>query len=110
MQYRDELIAATEDVYRFEQDKKNKILNQVQMHAIKQLKEGYTGFRISRLKREDEIYLKEWADITNANIKMIRFKCFENQKRYAITQFVIDLKDSLELNYELEGKTLHIEY
>ena len=33
----------------------------------------------------------------------MKFRCFEDAKRYAIKQFVVDLKDSVKLDYELEG-------
>ena len=109
MQYRDELVEAANDVYSGIATRKSKILNQIQEHAVSQIKEGYTGFRISRLKRADEKYLKEWADMTNASIKVIKFRCFENSRRTVIRQFVVDLKGSVELEYEIEGKTLVIE-
>ena len=109
MQYKDELIEAASDVYSGIVTRKSKILNQIQEHAVNQIKEGYTGFRISKLKRADEKYLKEWADMTNASIKIIKFRCFENSKRTVIRQFLVDLKGSVELEYELEGKALIIE-
>ena len=109
MQYRNELVLAADEVYKGMKNRRTKILNQIQMHAVSQIKEGYTCFRISKLKKADERYLKEWADMTNATVKVINFRCFENAKRYAIRQFTVDLKGSVELDYELEGKTLIIE-
>ena len=79
------------------------------MHAVNQIKDGQTGFRISKLKKSDECYLKEWADMTNATVKVINFRCFENSKRYVIRQFVVELKGSIKLDYELEGNTLILE-
>lgn len=109
MQYRNELVLAAGEVYNGMKNRRAKILEQIQMHAVSQIKEGYTSFRISKLKRADECYLEEWAALTNATVKVINFRCFENAKRYAIRQFMVDLKGSIELDYELEGKTLIIE-
>ena len=44
--------------------------------------------------------------MTNANVKVIKFRCFEDDKRYVVRQFVVDLKGSIKIDYELEGKTL----
>ena len=109
MQYRDELVLAADEIYTSIENRRAKILNQIQMHAVTQIKEGYTCFRISKLKKSDERYLKEWADITNATIKVINFRCFENAKRYVVRQFEVDLTGSVKLDYELEGKSLVIE-
>jgi len=109
MQYRDELVEAASSIYSGIETRKSKILNQIQLHAVNQIKEGYTSFRISRLKRADERYLKEWAELTNASVKVIKFRCFENDRRTIIRQFVVDLKGSVELDFELEGKTLIID-
>ena len=109
MQYRDELIMAAGEVFNGIENRRAKILNQIQTHAVSQIKEGYTGFRISKLKKADERFLEEWAKLTNAKIRVIKFRCFEDAKRYTVRQFVVDLKGSIELDYELEGKTLVIE-
>jgi len=109
VQYREELVAAANDIYNGIENRKAKILNQIQLHAVNQIKLGYTGFRICRLNKNDEIFLREWADMTNATIKVIKFRCFEDAKRYMVKQFVVDLKDSMNLGYELEGNTLIIE-
>ena len=109
MQYREELVAAANDIYNGIENRKAKILNQIQLHAVNQIKSGYTGFRICRLSKSDESFLKEWADMTNATIKVIKFRCFEDTKRYIVKQFMVDLKDSMNLGYELEGNTLIIE-
>ena len=106
MQYRDELISVASNFFEENNSKRENILNQIQLHAISQIKDGFTSFRISRLKKEDEKFLKEWADMTNANVKVIKFRCFENQKRYLVKQFVVDLKESINIDYDLEGKTL----
>ena len=109
MQYRDELVRAADEIYSGIENRRAKILNQIQMHAVSQIKDGYTEFRISKLKKADERYLKEWADMTNASIRVIKFRCFEDAKRYIVKQFVVDLKGSINLDYKLEGKTLSIE-
>lgn len=106
MQYRDELICVASNFFEDKNNRRESIMNQIQLHAISQIKDGFTSFRISRLKREDEKYLKEWADMTNADVKVIKFRCFENQSRYLVKQFIVDLKGSINIDYELEGKTL----
>ena len=106
VQYRDELINVASSFFEENNNKRESIMNQIQLHAINQIKDGFTSFRISRLKKDDEKYLKEWADMTNANVKVIKFRCFENQKKYLVKQFVVDLKGSINIDYELEGKTL----
>jgi len=109
VQYRDELVSAAGSIYTGIENRRSKILNQIQMHAVGQIKEGYTCFRISRLKKADERYLKEWAEMTNATVKVIKFRCFDDAKKYVVRQFAIDLKGSVKLDYELEGKTLVID-
>ena len=109
MQYREELVKAATDIYNGIESRRFAVLEQIQMHAVNQIKNGFTSFRISRLKKSEERYLEEWASMTNAKIGVIKFRCFENEKRYIIRQFVVDLKGSMELNYELEGKTLIME-
>ena len=109
MQYSEELAAAVNCVYTEMENRRNNILNQIQLHAVNQIKDGYTSFRVNRLKTADERYLKEWANMTNANVKEIKFRCFENDKRYIIKQFMVDLTGSIKLDYELEGKSLIIE-
>ena len=106
MQYRDELISVASNFLEENNSKRESIMNQIQLHAISQIKDGYTSFRISRLKKEDEIFLKEWADMTNANVKVIKFRCFENKKRYLVKQFIVDLKGSINVDFNMEGKTL----
>jgi uncharacterized protein with gpF-like domain len=109
VQYKEELVAAASDIYTNLENRRAQVLNQIQMHAVNQIKNGYTGFRITRLEKGDEKYLKEWADMTNADVKTIKFKYFEDARRYIIKQFVVNLKNSMKLDYELEGKTLIIE-
>ena len=109
MQYRDELLVAACDAYTATQKRRAVVLNTIQMHAVNQIKEGYTGFRINKLKKSDEIYLEEWVRITNAKMKIVKFRCFNNAKRYMVKQFLIDMKESIGLEYDLEGKTLIIE-
>lgn len=109
MQYKEELVTAVNDIYNVRENRKAEILNQIQLHAVNQIKSGYTSFRICRLNKNDEIFLREWANMTNATIKVIKFRCFEDTKRYIVKQFVVDLKACMDLGYELEGNTLIIE-
>ena len=44
--------------------------------------------------------------MTNASVKVIKFRCFDNEKKYLVKQFIVDLKGSINIDYELEGKTL----
>ena len=106
MQYREELLDAVQGVLTESENKKSKLLSKIQLHAIAQLKGGYTSFRISKLKKENERYLKEWADMTGATVKVIKFRCFSNEKRYIVREYIVSLKDVVNLDYDLEGKTL----
>lgn len=106
MQYREELMNVANSFWENKRNNKEDIINRIQVHAINQVKNGFTSFRINRLKKEDEKFLKEWADMTNANVKIIKFRCFENEKRYLVRQYVVDLKGCIEIEYESEGKTL----
>lgn len=106
VQYRDELICVANNFFEENNCKRENLMNQIQLHAINQIKEGFTSFRISRLKKEDEKFLKEWADMTNANVKVIKFRCFENEKKYLVKQFIVDLSGSINVNVNIEGKTL----
>ena len=109
MQYREELVAAACNFHKGIENRRNKILKLIQTHAVSQIKDGYTSFRINKLKKADERYLKEWAQMTNANVRVITFRCFENANRYIIKQFIVDLKGSAKLDYDLEGKILVID-
>lgn len=106
MQYREELERATRELLTEKENKKVILLNKIQTHAINQIKEGYTSFRISRLMKEDEKCLREWAEITNANIKVIKFRCFENERRYLIRQYLVDFNNNVKSDCLTEGKTL----
>lgn len=106
MQYREELERVARELLTEKENKKIALLNKIQTHAINQIKDGYTSFRISRLKKEDERYLKEWSEITNANIKIIKFRCFENGRRYIIRQYLVDFRNNFNSDYLIEGKTL----
>lgn len=106
MQYREELVIAVNDMVAEIENNKLDILNKIQLHALNQIRSGYTSFRISKLKKEDEYILKEWADITNASVKVIKFRCFADAKKYVVKQFYIDLRPSIEIDYKREGETL----
>lgn len=108
VQYREELINAATNMFEETESRKSQLLNKIQVHAINQVKDGYTSFRISRLKKEDEIFLAEWAKMTNAKVKVMRFRCFGNGKKYSIRQYMVNLKSSISIDYDLEGKTLII--
>jgi len=106
MQYREELERVAMELLTEKENKRIALLNQIQTHAINQIKDGYTSFRISRLKKEDEKYLREWAEITNANVEVIKFRCFENARRYIIRQYLVDFKNNVKSDCLVEGKTL----
>lgn len=108
MTYREELLDIAEDSAERNELGKIQIMNRIQVHAINQIKEGYTSFRINRLKKEDEKFLKEWADITEASVKVLKFRCFENGKKYLIKQFTVDLASIMGLSEKTEGKTLNL--
>ena len=106
MQYKEELINVANSFWETKRSNKEDIINRIQVHAINQVKNGFTSFRINKLKSDDEKFLKEWADMTSANVKVVKFRCFENEKRYLIKQYLVDLKGCIEMDYESEGKTL----
>ena len=54
MQYREELINVANSFWETKRSNKEDIINRIQVHAINQVKNGFTSFRINRLKREDE--------------------------------------------------------
>ena len=82
------------------------VLNSIQQHAINQVKEGFSSFRITHLSKEDEIFLKEWAEMSSADVKVIKFKCYENTKKYMIRQFNVDLSNVINVQYKKQGNTL----
>jgi hypothetical protein len=84
------------------------ILNKIQEHAITQIKEGYTSFRITNLAKEDLEYLKEWSDISSADVREIKFKCYTNNQKYLIRQYEIDLQNIINSKYQKEGNSLVI--
>ena len=82
------------------------VLNSIQQHAINQVKEGFSSFRITHLSKEDEVFLKEWAEMSSADVKVIKFKCYENTKKYMIRQFNVDLSNVINVQYKKQGNTL----
>jgi hypothetical protein len=82
------------------------ILNKIQEHAITQVKEGYTSFRITNLAKDELEYLKEWSEISSAEVKEIRFKCYTNNQKYLITQYEIDLQNVINAKIRKEGNSL----
>ena len=105
-QFKMELINEAEKNYENSMSRRNSVLNAVQQHAINQVKEGYTSFRISHLPKEDESYLKEWADMSSADVKEIKFRCYENNRKYLIKQFNVDLSSVINASYVKQGDTL----
>ena len=85
------------------------ILNKIQQHAISQVKEGYTSFRITNLEKEEIPYLKEWSDISSAEVKEIKFKCYSNNQKYLIRQYEVNLQNVIKANYVKEGNSLIFE-
>lgn len=85
------------------------ILNKIQQHAISQVKEGYTSFRITNLAKEEIPYLKEWSDISSAEVKEIKFKCYSNNQKYLIRQYEVNLQNLIKVNYVKEGNSLIFE-
>ena len=104
-----ELISEAEKINENNISRRAIVLNSIQQHAINQVKEGYTSFRITHLAKEDEIFLKEWAEMSSADVKVIKFKCYENTKKYLIKQFNVDLSSVINVKYKKQGNTLVIE-
>ena len=86
--------------------KRVEILNKIQQHAISQVKEGYTSFRITNLAKDEIEYLKEWSDISSATVKEIKFKCYTNNQKYLIRQYEVDLQNIIKAKYVKEGNSL----
>ena len=82
------------------------ILNRIQAHAIQQVKEGYTSFRITNLSKDELDYLKEWSDISSAEVKEIKFKCYTNNQKYLVRQYEVNLSDVVNARYLKEGNSL----
>jgi len=82
------------------------ILNRIQEHAITQVKEGYTSFRITNLAKEELDYLKEWSDISSAEVKEIKFKCYTNNQKYLVRQYEVDLQNVINAKHRKEGNSL----
>ena len=82
------------------------ILNKIQEHAIMQVKEGYTSFRITNLSKDEIEYLKEWSDISSAEVREIKFKCYTNNQKYLVRQYEIDLQNVINAKYKKEGISL----
>lgn len=82
------------------------VLNKIQEHAITQIKEGYTSFRITNLPKEELCYLKEWSDISSATVKEIKFKCYTNNQKYLVRQYEVDLQEVIKSNCSKEGNSL----
>jgi hypothetical protein len=82
------------------------ILNKIQEHAITQVKEGYTSFRITNLDKDELDYLKEWSDISSAEVKEIKFKCYTNNQKYLVRQYEIDLQNVINAKRRKEGNSL----
>ena len=82
------------------------VLNKIQEHAINQVKEGYTSFRITNLSKDELEYLKEWSNVSSAQVKEISFKCYANNQKYLIRQYEIDLQNVIKSKYRKEGNTL----
>ena len=84
------------------------ILNKIQEHAIRQVKEGYTSFRITNLPKDDVKYLTEWSSISSADVKEIRFKCYSDNHKFLIRQYEIDLQNIINATIRKEGNALVI--
>lgn len=82
------------------------ILNKIQEHAIMQVKEGYTSFRITNLAKDELDYLKEWSEISSAEVKEIKFKCYTNNQKYLVRQYEIDLQNVINAKHRKEGNSL----
>ena len=86
--------------------KRLEILNKIQEHAISQVKEGYTSFRITNLAKDEIEYLKEWSDISSATVKEIKFKCYTNNQKYLVRQYEVNLQNIIKAKYSKEGNSL----
>ena len=106
VQFKEELLSVAEKIYLNQENKRSQFFRRVQKHAVEQVKNGHTAFRIGSLKEEEEHYLAEWGKIANAEIKYIRFRCFTSDKKYLAKQYLVDLNGIVRVDYESEGKLL----
>ena len=104
--FKKELMQEAKKVNTNLNSKRLEILNKIQQHAISQVKEGYTSFRITNLAKDEVEYLKEWSDISSATVKEIKFKCYTNNQKYLVRQYEIDLQNIMKVKYSKEGNSL----
>lgn len=106
LQFKEELLSAAEEIHESQQNKKSQFFAKIQNHAIEQVRNGYTMFRVGSLKREEEAFLAEWGEMTNAKIRYIRFNCFTDEKKFFVKHYIVNLKSVISSNYQAEGESL----
>ena len=82
--FRSQLMQEANKLSNCENIRRLEILNKIQEHAITQVKEGYTSFRITNLAKDEVEYLKEWSNISSADVKEIKFRCYTNNQKYLL--------------------------
>ena len=106
MQFKEELLSAAEELYTKQENKRNHFLESLQCHAVEQIKNGYTAFRVSGLKQDEERYLVEWSENANVKVQYLSFRCFTAEKKYLAKQYLVNLRSLVGLDYDSEGEIL----
>lgn len=104
--FRSQLMQEANKLSNCENIRRLEILNKIQEHAITQVKEGYTSFRITNLAKDEVEYLKEWSNISSADVKEIKFRCYTNNQKYLVRQYEIDLQNIINAKHRKEGNSL----
>ena len=106
LQFKEELLSAAEELYIKQENRRDHFLESLQGHAVEQIRNGHTTFRISGLKKEEERYLAEWSEDTNVKIRYISFVCFKAEKKYRVRQCLVNLASVVNAERESEGEVL----
>jgi len=106
LQFKEELLSAAEKVYENQQNKKSQFFTKIQNHAIEQIKNGYTMFRVGSLNQDEESFLAEWGKMTNVKIRYIRFSCFASNQKFFVKHYLVYLNTIVQTDCEAEGQLL----
>ena len=106
MQFKEELLSAAEKVYENQLNRKSRFFAEIQNHAIEQIKNGYTMFRVGSLNQEEESFLAEWGKMTNVKIRYIKFQCFASSKKFFVKHYLVNLNAIVQSDCEAEGQLL----
>jgi len=106
VQFKEELLSAAEELYTKQDNKRSHFIESLQCHAVEQIRNGYTAFRVSGLKQDEERYLAEWGENANVKIQYISFHCFKAEKKYIAKQYLVNLQSIVGTDSDSEGEIL----